>query len=494
MKSKKIEYLCLSLTIIFVLISPIKILFNNPGLPEFDPLYYYALSDKIIAEQKIGLTDPLNIRIEGSVYTLPAYPLLLSILTLMMKTDSVFSIKFLHIAFLTGSLLLLYLIGRLIYSSKLAIIPIILLFGATPFTSRIILPLRELANIFLFLLIIYLILLFKKKAIQPITFYILYLYLLFFSLFLYQIFTLIFILSYFLLVVDFKNYLNSKKIIIILTILISIILLYIFSPLGYIIERSFIFYITNISGLKTISLSELINRFRYLIFTLTIFSLISFFSIKEIKLKKIYAGLILLSFIFFAMLFLKNELSTRAYLYLSILFCLIIPLFFHEQKDKKMKIIIISLIIILTITTIKFPNYKVWINENEKFACEWADKNLPSKSIILTQRSMGYLIMPYCKRPVFSRDIYLSEKTKLDNIDKFILNISKSLEKNFGSDQYLFISINKTKTKKDDYYKNRFLHGLNLSKFDNPYFTEIYKNEDVVIFKINFNETNFNKQ
>ncbi len=478
---KKLGFLLFGVIIVFSMLLPSFLVLNNPGLPEFDPYYYEAIADRIIQDQKVFLTDQLSLRLDKETYTLPLYPLEVSLLSMFTSLNTELSLKLFHLLTLALILFFVFVITRAIYDSKTAFITALLIFSVSFLLTRLLLPIREFVNLLFFLFLLYILILYKKEFISKGVLISLIVLILLASLILYPVFPLVFLITSLIFIFEFK-FLTKKRLAYISFIILLFSVLFFLKPFRTFFDRSFFYYLSQISGVEFLPIQYYITSYGLIPLLFLVLSLVVFIKSYTPERMRVHNKLIIILIGFAFTTLMVSPLSNRIYLYSSFILILFFPLFFQRTfYSRHFKVLCISLLII-SMLNFNFMQHGVWVTNDEKKACSWFDSNAPSDIIILTPRGTSYLLMPFCKRPVYGYDILLSKDFTLDNAPNKILEFSDALKKRFGKETYLFISKEKLL---DSRYKEEYLYGLDLHLFyQSKSYTKFYEDEKAVIFKI----------
>lgn len=491
MYKKKLGLLALIISLVFSVFYFGSILLTYPQLPEFDPHYYVASSEYIVYNEHIGLKDPLSLRTEGYVSSLPLYPLIISL------WGSFSGIPFSKIISYIGIILLFFIfLGaymityRLSKKSSLGILSLMLL-GTIPYLAyRAQIPIKEQISLFFLIFAIVISIYYSSSDLSLKKYLLLSGLMLLFLLFCYPLtWIIVIILVFFNLLFNSEN----KKAFLsysLFVIAIGIVILSFFAKT--LLYNSLIYYASLTHGIKIPPIQEIISHLGAASVMLLTLSLFVFLKYRKDLLKNKSGIIYVFLVIFMVMLFLQNSFSNRSYLYLSIAIPLVIPLMISKIRFNKFSIIImVFVLVILSASNIpKRPD--IWITPLESQASNWISLNSPNDSLIITQKGMSYLFLPNSQRPIFGYELFWGENLTSENFNNKVIYYKSYFERrdNFSSS---FLMISKVKSWTTKSYKENFLYGLEISKLESDLrFSKVYENPDVVIFKINTNITNSN--
>ena len=461
------------LIFIFLLLNQFSIFMEKKKPMEFDAYHEIALSTLYTTSEGIPSQDPFRIFIDGNgiinTKMLPFFSLCIFLVKIFTNLNPFSSYIILSLFILFGICLFVYLIVKKISGKNyLGFLSIIVFLSIPYLLLRFQTPTREFLNLFFLSFLIYLIVLLDKKNIKIKYFFLISFILILCSFLSYPLFWVIYIviiLLYFLVKLRIKKLIYGFLILIIFLLMLN----------------NLIFYLNSISFNQIISFNQLIDKYSLIVLVCFIISFL--FIIKLLTLKdkiisnKLALFLVCLIIPLLITICFDSTFTNRINLYLSF-FISIFVVFFIKLIRKNYIPIIIS---ILIVSSFHFPpNLNVWINDNEINDSIWINNNLEENSVIITQRGMTYLILPYAQRKTAGHELnYYGSDT---NIKNKILKYYNLINDNLGEQIYLYISKDKLNSKRNE---QSFWSGLNLNEFlKDSRFIKVYESDSGVIFKI----------
>lgn len=481
-KNKQLIIVLLTLLAI-ILISLIPIItreFNSKYYIEFDPYYYHGLTENFLKTGNVFLLDAVSLYPDKSTLSLPLFPLLVGVIKLIVPVDLFILYKSVNIFLLVLISIMIYVVARKITQKiGLSLLASLIYLHLPYIISRSLQPLRENVSLLLMILFIYFTITHYKNELSLKKYLVLFILIFSTGLFYYTISAFLTAIIFLFYLVFFAKVNKKYKSYTLIFLLISLALSLISQGVRHWIYSTLIYYLFKTQGLQWINYSIFSSNITPIIILLLSLSTLAilFNKSEESNAAKLVLGILL---IWMTILFLNNFLTNRAYLYIGGTLAIISPLFLKRYSKLITIFFVFTLLTILIVTPVTYFD-KVWINDSEIAPLEWANLNIPSDAVIITQKGMGYLTLPFAKRSVMSASIsFPKENSTQKNFIDSITYLSNGLNKRGYRDVYVYIA---NKTNVPGYEDNFWIYVNRDWLKDSGSFQEIYSNNEAMIYR-----------